>query len=145
VRGTRPAPLSEAEERVYANFIAAYQSEYGEDAARFSFTAHAYDAAWLLFYGAAWAVGQRGAVDSEGIALGLQKVSAGEQLELKTTSWSAAVDAFARGEGIDAVGASGSLDFDGVTEEVSAPIQIWSIATEASEPSLVEEAVFAPR
>ena len=145
VRGTRPAPLSATEERVYANFIAAYQSEYREDAARFSFTAHAYDAAWLLFYGAAWSMGQRGAVDSAGIALGLQQVSNGEQLELKTTSWSSVVDAFARGDGIDSIGASGSPDFHGVTEEVSAPIQIWSIATEAGEPALVEEAVFATR
>ncbi len=142
VRGSRPAPLDQTEDFVYGNFIASYQIEYEEDVRLFSFTAQSYDAAWLLFYGAAWADAQESSVDSSGIARGLRRVTGGdERIEVKASSWLDVVDRFGAGQRIDIEGASGALDFDPLTEEVTAPIQIWSIDESGPMPRIVEEVV----
>jgi ABC-type branched-subunit amino acid transport system substrate-binding protein len=131
VRGTRPAPLDENEDLVYASFLAAYAAEYGEDVRPFSFTAHAYDAAWLVAYGAAWARLQEGSITGTHIARGLRKVSDGEPLEVRPTNWNRVKQLFSSGQAIDVRGASGDLDYDLTTEELSARIEIWQIQGDA--------------
>jgi ABC-type branched-subunit amino acid transport system substrate-binding protein len=131
VRGTRPAPLDESQDLVYASFIAAYSAEYGEDVRPFSFTANAYDAAWLVAYGAAWAVLQEGGISGTHIARGLRRLSEGDRVEVRPTNWNRVKQAFASGTSVDVVGASGELDYDPITEETSASIEIWRVESTA--------------
>jgi branched-chain amino acid transport system substrate-binding protein len=128
LRGTRPKPLDESE-AVYKNFINGFQETFKEDVTQFSFTAHAYDAAWLVFYGAAWAqLNEPGPIGGRGIARGLRRVSEGtDVLEVKATTWVDIVDRFAAGEGVNVRGSSGDLDFDATTEETSGEVEVWVV------------------
>jgi branched-chain amino acid transport system substrate-binding protein len=128
LRGTRPKPLDETE-LVYKNFINSYLTAYGEDVTQFSFTAHAYDAAWLVFYGSAWAhLNETGPITGLGIARGLRRVSEGaDEFEVKATTWLDVVDRFAAGQGVDVRGTSGELDFDAASEETSGEIELWVV------------------
>ena len=128
VRATRPAPLDEGDDLVYASFIAAYSAKFQQDVRTFSFAANAYDAAWLLIYGSAWALlREEGGVTGQNIARGLRQVSDGESIEVRPTRWVSVQQAFTEGRSIDVTGASGSLDYDADTEETSADIQVWNI------------------
>jgi branched-chain amino acid transport system substrate-binding protein len=125
VRGTAPAVPSGD---IYDFFASSYRSEYnGDDAADSSYTAYAYDAAWLVLYGTAWSERNEGEVSGLGVARGLRHVSAGDAVDVQPQYWGtmqAYVDA---GEDIDLVGASGELDFDPETGETSGPVDIWII------------------
>lgn len=127
VRGTRQAPRDEATDLVYAAFLAAYSGEYGEDVRPFSFTANSYDAAWLLVYGAAWSLLQEDAVSGPGIAKGLRRLSAGQSIEIRPTTWNQVRQKFEAGESVNIEGASGNLDYDPLTEETSGRIETWRI------------------
>ena len=115
---------------VYQVFSASYNSTFGQDPAQLSYVAHTYDAAWLVFYGSAWSRFQEGGkVSGLGIARGLRHVSAGEPVPIIPSDWSKIVSSFKARESVDVAGASSSLDFDPVTEEIeSVPIDIWTIA-----------------
>jgi branched-chain amino acid transport system substrate-binding protein len=129
VRGTRPAPRS-PEDFVYASFVADFQAEYsGQSPAGATFSPHAYDAAWLTLYGAAWSLLQKGAVTGPGIAGGLRRVSAGGlgPTPILPASWPVVVAAFRAGRDINVSGASGELDYNAVTRELDSPIEIWTI------------------
>lgn len=126
LRGTRPAPQSGL---VYDAFLGSFAAAFGgDDASRFSFTAHAYDAAWLVLLGASWASLQEDAVTGSTIARGMRRLSGGTPLPLRSDSWAAARDRFRLGERVDVTGASGELDFDPQTEETSAPIEVFRIS-----------------
>jgi branched-chain amino acid transport system substrate-binding protein len=128
VRATRPAPLDESDDLVYASFIAAYSAQFREDVRTFSFAANAYDAAWLLIYGSAWALlREDGGITGQNIARGLRQLSDGEEIEVRPTRWVSVQQAFTEGRSIDITGASGSLDYDEETEETSSDIQVWNI------------------
>jgi branched-chain amino acid transport system substrate-binding protein len=127
VRGTRQAPRNEATDLVYAAFLAAYSGEYGEDVRAFSFTANSYDAAWLLVYGSAWALLNESVIDGPGIAKGLRRLSAGQSIEIRPSTWNQVRQKFEAGESIDIEGASGNLDYDSLTEETSGRIETWRI------------------
>ena len=129
VRGTRQAPLDSDQDLVYAAFLAAYSSEYGEDARKFSFTANSYDAAWLLVYGSAWGLLQDGSISGMNIAKGLRRVSSGDTIGILPTTWNQVREKFQRGESINVEGASGHLDYDPVTEETSGKIETWQIVS----------------
>jgi len=127
VRGTRPAPLDENED-VYASFIAAYAAGFGEDVRAFPYTPNVFDAAWLLVYGAAWAaLREDGAITGSNMARGLRHVSSGQDVELRPSGWASVVQAFRDGNAVNVKGASGDLDFDPVTEETSAGIEVWRV------------------
>jgi len=127
VRATRPAPLDKDTDIVYATFLASYQTEYGQDAAGQVFTAHSYDAAWLLTYGATWALFQEDAITGRNIARGLRRLSSGSVLNVGPTSWVTIQQQFTAGNSINVRGASGPLDYDPVSEETTADIEIWTI------------------
>jgi branched-chain amino acid transport system substrate-binding protein len=127
VRGSRPAPLDDKGDPGYSTFIAAYQAEYGVDVRPYSYVPHAYDAAWLVFYGAAWAELREGAISGRNIARGLRRMSSGAALEIRELNWNPVVELFRTGKSINVRGTSGDLDYDPLTEETSAPIEIWVI------------------
>src|SRR6185295_845829 len=118
---------------VFASFVANYRAEYtGEDPTAATFSHHAYDAAWLALYGAAWSALRENGVSGLGIARGLRRVSSGgASTPIIPSSWATVVNAFRTGGSVNLSGASGELDFDPVTRNVMAPIEIWSIANGA--------------
>ncbi len=124
IRGSRPAP---AEGALFDSFAAAYVSTYVEDSTGSAYTPHAYDAAWLVIYGTAWATFNEDEVNGTTIARGLRKVSSGNAIDITPATWSTVVNEFRSGNGIDVRGASGALNYDSSTEETSAPIETWAI------------------
>jgi branched-chain amino acid transport system substrate-binding protein len=134
IRGTRPAtPVGD----VYTFFLASFQGQYGESAEGSAFPAYAYDAAWLVIYGTAWAHFQEGSITGTNIARGLRRVSDGAQVRIQGTSWSAVRSAFEQGRSIDVVGASGALDYDPVTEETAGPIDLWVVQPDGDDFTVV--------
>jgi branched-chain amino acid transport system substrate-binding protein len=130
IRGTRPAPLDPSE-YVYASFAAGYRAEYGgQDPAAATYSAHAYDAAWLALYGAAWSAQHLGAVSGPGMARGLRHLGAGEPTPVLPSSWKGALAALRAGRSLDLRGASGDLAYDLATRAPRGSIEIWGVAAE---------------
>jgi branched-chain amino acid transport system substrate-binding protein len=127
IRGTRPAPR-DPNDYVYASFTADYRAEYADDPTVTAFSAHSYDAAWLVLYGSAWSLLQEHRLTSLGIARGLRQLSAGARTPVIPASWPAVVTAFREGRSIDVSGASGELDFDPRTREITAPLEVWTVS-----------------
>ena len=126
IRLTRPAVGSGS---IYDQFIAAYSLRFpGQNPRQFGFIAQAYDAAWMMLYGSAWALFQGGQVSGLGIAKGLRRLSDGPEVAFRGSSWATARDAFRDGTSIDVVGASGALDFDPMTEETDAGIEVVAVS-----------------
>jgi ABC-type branched-subunit amino acid transport system substrate-binding protein len=131
IRGSRPTPVNAASP-VFNNFSGSYASEYSDDVTEFSFTAHMYDATWLVLYGSAASLFSQSNVTGLGIAQGLRKVSSGKPFDVQPLSWGGILEALRTGAGVNVRGASGELDYDPVTEETSAPIQVWAIGPAAA-------------
>lgn len=145
VRGTRPAPR-DAGDFVFASFVANYKAEYrGEDPSTATFSHHSYDAAWLALYGSAWSMlRENGKLSGLGIARGLRRVSEGAPAQIIPSSWPTVVNAFRMGQGVNLSGASGELDFDPVTRNVTAPIEIWSIGSPNGQAAIASVAIKNP-
>jgi len=132
IRGSRPANASGP---LFDGFAAALADEFGASASDSGFTAHAFDAAWLVLYATVWAHTQEGAVDGLGIARGLRQISGGTPVEIRTRGWETVVEEFSAGRSIDVTGASGSLDYDAQTEETTAPIEVWTVIADPASAS----------
>ncbi len=125
IRGTRPQVPTGP---VYESFSTSYTATFSELQPSDSiFTAYAYDASWLGIYGATWAINKDDEVTGKAAGGGLRRVSSGEELELRPSSWARAKELLNSGEGFDVVGASGNLDFDPETEEADSSIEVWAI------------------
>lgn len=127
-RGTAPASPSGPE---LSNFREAFVTRFPEeDPTQFAFIEHAYDAAYLLGIGAAWAQGQAGDQPITGprIAEGLTHLSAPAAPELDPRSDLLQIrsELFA-GRDVNIRGASGALDYDAETGEAPSPIEVWRI------------------
>lgn len=128
VRGSAPAPLAGV---TYDAFLASYRAEFGADARSFSFTANAYDAAWLTLIGVAWARLREPDAGGRSIARGLRRVTGGVPVTFGADAIATVHDRFRLGEAIDVAGASGALDYDPGTEETTAPVEVWTIRADA--------------
>ena len=129
VRGTRPAPR-DRQEFVFATFVANYKSQYmGQDPTMATFSDHSYDAAWLALAGAAWSLLRENEVTGLGIARGLRHVSSGAHTVTIPSSWPIVINAFRAGSSVDSSGASGEINFDPATRNVSAAIEVWTVGT----------------
>lgn len=114
---TRPAAPSTV---VTSEFVSSYDATFGEGPLQFSFTAHTYDATAMVILGAGFALGDAEVVTGEGIAEGISRLSGGTQeRQLVSASFTAAIDDLRAGTTLDIVGASGELDYDASTEELS--------------------------
>lgn len=127
IRGTAPSIPSGA---VYDFFAGSYSAAFSEDASASAYTAHTWDATWLALYGITWSASNEGAITGTGIARGLRHVSYGDAVDLHPTRWSEVRAIFDGGEGIDVTGASGSLDYDLLTEETTGAIDVWAVGTD---------------
>lgn len=122
---------------VYENFVQAYTAVFGEDPGNLSFSAHAFDATWLTLLGAAWSIrdSSDGRVTGEGIARGLRKLSdkeRGLKFALEQSQWRPIQAQIAAGVTLDIEGASGQLDYDGQTEEITAEAEIAVVVASGS-------------
>ena len=127
IRGTRPAA---PEGIVFDAFVSAYAAENGgADVTLFSFTAQSYDAAWITLLGATWAQVQEGGdLGARNVARGLRMLSAGTPFDVRASSYTGIADRFRLDESVNVRGASGELDYDPITEETTAPIEVWRIS-----------------
>jgi branched-chain amino acid transport system substrate-binding protein len=142
VRGSRPLPLDKNRDLVFASFVAGYSARFAEDPTTFSFVAQTYDATWLLALSLAQ---QRSSVVvSRDISRGLRRMSNGLRFETRGSNWRPATEALQAGQGIDIAGASGQLNFDSDSQELSGPVQIWGIDTAAGIPHIVERDQWMP-
>lgn len=126
IRGTRPTPSSGP---IFDTFLSTYQRVFNADASLASaFTPHAYDAAWLVIYGVAWAYYQENQqITGVNIAKGLRKVTDGEDIDITPLRWSKVRQSFEQGKSINVQGASGSLDYDLAVEETRSAITVWGV------------------
>lgn len=124
-RGTAPATLSSA---AYTSFRSRYQSRFGADPDATSYTAHNYDAVYLLALAASWAAGEAGEGEISGVrmAQGMTRLTGGEAHQLQPLDYVATRSAFEAGKDLDVEGASGKLDFDSSTGEAPSKIELWS-------------------
>jgi branched-chain amino acid transport system substrate-binding protein len=128
VVGSRP---SVAQGPVHDLFRTSYTAAFRQDPDGFTFVPHAYDAAWLVFYGTSFALRHEHALTGTGIARGLRKiVSSGEEVPIAPASWPRIRDAMGAGTAVNVTGASGSLDYDPKTEETTGLIDIWKISAD---------------
>jgi branched-chain amino acid transport system substrate-binding protein len=127
VRGTRPgAPVGSVNGFFRGSYLFAFQ----EDPDLFSFVANAYDAAFMTIYGAAWAEANDGSARSgRSIARGMRQLSDGAPIALGAATWPTALAELEAGRPIDLQGASGDLDVDPVTEEMTGDVEVWTIDT----------------
>lgn len=117
LRASRPATPDTI---VTSEFTSGYRAAFGEDPLGFSFTANAYDATAMVILGAGLSLGESDEVTGDGIAAGLARMSGGSQVrELLGASFTAAIEDLRAGTSLDIVGASGELDYDPATEELS--------------------------
>jgi hypothetical protein len=79
-----------------------------------------------------------------GVARGLRKVSAGAVTPIIPSSWLGVVTAFRAGNSVNVSGASGEIDFDPLTKNVTAPIEIWNISTANGPPTIAHVATKTP-
>lgn len=126
VVGSRPAvPQGPTFELFKTSFSAAFR----QDPNTFSFVPHSYDAAWLVFYGTAHALRRDKRLSGVGIARGLRSVSdESDEVSVSPANWTRISDALGGGGSVNLVGASGSLDFDALTEETTGLVDIWKIS-----------------
>lgn len=141
LRGTRPTV--DTRETTYQLFRSAFQSTYDLDPTEYAYTAYAYDAAWLLIYGTAWATYQQDALTGTNMARGLLKVSSGDEVEIKPSTWTTVKAKFEAGSAVDVIGASGALDYD-AQGEASAPIEIWTVSCSGSSCEFAQDSVVQP-
>ncbi len=127
VRGTRPVQVMTPE---FETFVSRYAIRFGTtDVRELSFTSNAFDAAWLGLYGMAWAVENEPDLSASSIATGLRKVTGGGASVATTTpsSWATVQAEFAAGQAIEVNGASGNLDYDLSSEELSGNFEVWIV------------------
>lgn len=136
--GTAPAQARPGDP-VYQLFVQRFRSQYGADPGQFSFTAHAYDAMYLVALGAAYAAGPdvnnprniTGALLAEGLTKVTPAASTtAPAYNLGSTSFNAARDQLRAGSVINVRGASGELDFDDNGEAVS-EYELWRVESGA--------------
>lgn len=127
VHGSRPSvPAGPVHDLFRTSFTAAFKA----DPDAFTFVAHAYDAAWLTFYGTAWSLRHEHALTGTGIAKGLRHISAGEDVQVSPASWKHVADVLGAGGTVNVTGASGSLDYDPKTEETFGLVDIWTVSAD---------------
>ncbi|NNB89244.1 ABC transporter substrate-binding protein [Corallococcus exiguus] len=135
--GTAPAS-ARPDDSVYQLFNSRFRTAYNNtDPAQFSFTAHAYDAMYLVTLGAAYAIGNDlnnpGAVTGDRIAMGLTKLTPPSGQTAKTYSlgpvqFSGARDELRAGNIVNVRGASGELDFNNDTGEAISPYELFKVS-----------------
>lgn len=119
----------------YQLFSAAYMAHFQRDPASTPFTAHAYDAAYLVAIAAAATQGH--IPTGRELAMGLTTLQkSGAPTPVGPDNYLVAVQKMATG-GVRLEGASGPLDFDGNGDPEAGTFELWSIDTSRTPPQFV--------
>jgi branched-chain amino acid transport system substrate-binding protein len=122
--GTAPA---QGAGQAFAAFQSRFKAKYeGVDPSNFAFTSHGYDAMYLFGLAVAYSQGTSNSVTGPKMAEGLTKMSSGPLFELTSINFTPAATELANNRGINAEGASGSLQFD-TAGEAPSPIELWQV------------------
>ncbi|MFP2929986.1 ABC transporter substrate-binding protein [Pyxidicoccus sp. 3LG] len=134
--GTAPAQ-SRPGSNAYVQFRSRFGSTYNNtDPGQFSFTAHAYDAMYLVALGTAYAAGadtnNPQPITGARIAEGLTRMTPGagvtaRDFELGFQDFLEARQSMSSGAIINVTGASGELDFDNDTGEAPSEYELWKV------------------
>ena len=113
----------------FGTFASRYEQTYDRDASAQSFLAHSYDAIYALALATAWASGQEGELNGTTLAQGLAQLSSpdAEITAVEAVNFSALQKALLAGEAVNLDGASGPLDFDPATGDVTGVIELWRV------------------
>ena len=126
--GTAPAPAP-VTSPAYVWFESEFEATYMQDPSTLAFIPNTFDAAMLLAIAASWASSPGHTLDGPTMALGLTQVSSpsGPALALDPIDFDTATHDLAMGVAINVEGASGALDFDPMTGEAPAAIEVWKV------------------
>lgn len=124
-KGTAPASYSD--NAAYEIFRAGFQSKFQRDPSGFSFTAHAYDAAYIGAYGVIWASRNDDNYDGITVTDGMTRLSSGTDIQINFGNWTSGKTKLGAGESINVIGASGALQFNPDTGEAPGAIEIWKV------------------
>lgn len=131
VMGTTPGDPPES---VFDDFNNRFKQLFGVDAIQQSFTAHAYDATWCVMLAHAWAVRPEATqiLAGEALAEGLKQLSlpSGVTVTFEPTAFKLGRDELLAGRAINAVGASGALDFKG--GEPTSAVEVWKVTASST-------------
>jgi len=123
--GTAPAQGAGA---AFGSFSDSFLVRYGIRPDSYSFTSHAFDAAWLTLVATAWAAQNNGGVTGARMREGMAQLSGtGTPTQLLDTNWSALSNAMLEGRAVNVEGSSGPLDFNLDTGTPSAPYEVWQV------------------
>ncbi len=124
IRGTRPL-LSDTP--AYNAFLQAYRARFEQDMVD-PYGPHAYDAAFMLAYGAAALAGAHSPTTGPGLAEAFSRLGEGKEIEVGQNGWNEGARLLGQGADgtIDLVGASGDLDMNDNGEPNSA-VSGWLI------------------
>lgn len=117
--GTTPQAVTESE--AYQTFVKAYEAKFGEIPPK-PYIDTAYDAIMLI----ALAMEKAGSIEGPAVRDALRDVANAPGVEIKPGEWAKAVEALKKGEDINYIGASGSLEFDD-KGDVSGTFAEWII------------------
>ncbi len=135
VRPKRPDSSHPAYSSYLSRFAARFVTPGSADAGQ-SNAPHGYDAAWMIAGGIAWAGYNEESITGTTIARGLRKMTApsvSEPTYFVNTGWAAMLSEFKQTKAINVDGASGTLDYDLVTEELEAIAEIWALCADTSQ------------
>ncbi|MBU8900521.1 amino acid ABC transporter substrate-binding protein [Corallococcus sp. H22C18031201] len=135
--GTTPA-TERPNDSVYSLFAARFKTATNKDAGQYSYTAHAYDAMYLVALGHAYAVGpdinSPQPITGNRVAEGLTFVTpppganpAPPNYAIGPIQFTSARDELRAGHVINVRGASGELDFDNAKGEAPSQYELWKI------------------
>ena len=127
--GTVAAP---PEGPLFNLFQSSYITEFGSDPAENAFTANGYDAVFVGAAGIVFASQFGNGYDGRNVAEGMSRLVGGPTpIEIGQVQWPAVKNGLTTGERIiDIVGISGPLDFDVITGEAPAAVEVWKPSTD---------------
>ena len=127
--GTVTAP---PEGPLFNLFQSSYITEFGSDPAENAFTANGYDAVFVGAAGLVYASQFGNDYDGRNVAEGMSRLVGGPTpIEIGQVQWPAVKNGLTTGERVvDIVGISGPLDFDVITGEAPAAIEVWKPSTD---------------
>jgi ABC-type branched-subunit amino acid transport system substrate-binding protein len=126
--GTAPAPAP-VTSPAYVWFESEFEATYMQDPSTLAFIPNTFDAAMLLAIAASWASSPGHTLDGPTMALALTQVSSpsGPLLALDPIDFDTATHDLAAGMAINVEGASGDLDFNPMSGEAPAAIEVWKV------------------
>ncbi|MEW5738191.1 MAG: ABC transporter substrate-binding protein [Myxococcota bacterium] len=124
--GTAPAQGAGA---AFGSFSDAFFTRFGVRPDTYSFTSHAYDAAWLTMGAAAWASQNGGGITGARMREGMARISqAGSPpLRLLASNWTELSTSLSSGTAVNVEGSSGALDYNLDAGTPSAPYEVWQV------------------